>query len=40
MSTAAIISMVLIVSSVLGGFLFFLSKAIRKEGLEKSESKD
>ncbi|MFK7953525.1 MAG: MetS family NSS transporter small subunit [Ekhidna sp.] len=31
MSTSAIISMIVILTIVVGGFLFFLTKAIRKE---------
>ena len=31
MSTAAIISMIVILTIVVGGFIFFLTKAIKKE---------
>ncbi|MEO9870830.1 MetS family NSS transporter small subunit [Ekhidna sp.] len=31
MSTGAIISMIIILSMVMGGFVYFLTKAIRKE---------
>ena len=31
MSTSAIISMIIILTVVVGGFVYFLSKAIRKE---------
>lgn len=31
MSTSAIIGMIVILTTVMGGFLFFLTKAIRKE---------
>ncbi len=35
MTTASIISMVFIITSVVGGFLFFLSIAIKKERAKK-----
>ena len=35
MSAAAIISMIFILGTVLGGFLFFLRKAIKKEASNK-----
>lgn len=37
MSTAAIISMILIVGSVVGGFLYFLGLAMRRESARKKE---
>ncbi|MBL6447083.1 MetS family NSS transporter small subunit [Fulvivirga sp. 29W222] len=35
MSTAAIISMILIVGTVMGGFIFFLRLAMKKESERK-----
>lgn len=31
MSTSAIIGMIVILTTIMGGFIFFLTKAIRKE---------
>lgn len=37
MSTLSIISMILILTIVMGGFAYFLSKAIRKEKLARPD---
>ncbi|ELR70256.1 hypothetical protein C900_03941 [Fulvivirga imtechensis AK7] len=37
MSTAAIISMILIVGTVVGGFIYFLGLAMKRESSRKKE---
>ena len=37
MSSLSIISMILILTIIIGGFAYFLSKAMRKEKLVKSD---
>lgn len=40
MSTSAIISMILIVGAVVGGFIYFLSLAMKHEARRKKEDQE